>query len=370
MLTYGCICSGIGGASLAWMPLGMRPAFHAEINPFACAVLARRWPQVPNLGDITSRTFLRRARDCGRIDLLVGGTPCDSFSTTGKRKGLADPRGRLALRFVEIAHALEAEWIVWENVPGALSVNKGRFFSTFLGHLARGGYGFGWRVVCASVHGLPQKRRRLFLVGRSGGRCPTEVLLEPPGEGHPSAPPTVPQGQSSSPARGRPHQRVRFPSGRVAQVPFLEDLPGQMAPVPFHLHLTRTATIVKPAQVSPPLLAQGHEGGLPWTAFPLVVQTNPHALPSRKSRRAGESPPPEWSPGDLSLDVRRLTPEEEEILQGIPPGHTAISVRQGRSWKPASDQARYRAIGAALPIPVLAWIGRRILEVVRGEQST
>lgn len=185
-MRYGSVCSGIEAVSLAWEPLGMEPAWFAEVDPFCCAVLAHRWPHVPNLGDILAEDFLERARECGAIDILVGGTPCQSFSTAGKRGGLADHRGNLALRFLDIAEELSARWTVWENVPGVLSSGRGRDFGAVLGKMVQLRRGYVYRILDSLGYGVPQRRRRVFLVGHSGGICPREVLFEPEGEGRDS----------------------------------------------------------------------------------------------------------------------------------------------------------------------------------------
>lgn len=163
-MRYGSVCSGIEAATAAWHYLGWEPVFFSEIEPFPKAVLAHHYPLVPDLGD-----FTKIGADVGPIDLLVGGTPCQSFSVAGLRAGLDDDRGNLALEFIRLAQRLQPRWIVWENVPGVLSSNKGRDFGTFLGALAEVGYGFAYRVLDAQFFGVPQRRRRVFLVGHAGG---------------------------------------------------------------------------------------------------------------------------------------------------------------------------------------------------------
>ena len=204
-LRYGSVCSGIEAASQAWHPLGWEPVFFSEIEPFPCAVLAHRYGSnlpgevlaaggVPNLGDMTQ---FREWPDYA-IDLLVGGTPCQDYSVAGLRKGLAGDRGRLTLTFVEILRRYRPRWFIWENVPGVFSTNGGRDFARFLGDLSgqtvsvpNGGwknagivtgsggigaaYGLAWRVLdtqftrtCLFPFALPQRRRRVFVVGYLG----------------------------------------------------------------------------------------------------------------------------------------------------------------------------------------------------------
>src|SRR4051794_6678333 len=111
--TYGSLFSGVEAASLAFQPLGWRPRWFAEIDPFCRRVLRRNWPYVPNLGDVTSERFATAAAQHGAVDLIVGGSPCPSFSPAGRRRGLEDGRGRLALRFCEVVGELRPEWFIW-----------------------------------------------------------------------------------------------------------------------------------------------------------------------------------------------------------------------------------------------------------------
>ena len=181
-MIYGSVCSGIEAASVAWSGLGWEPRFFAEIETFASAVLRARFPSVPNLGD------LRAIRGhAGPIDLLVGGTPCQSFSVAGARAGLADPRGNLALEYLRLAERLRPRWLVWENVPGILSVNGGRDFGIFVGALGQLGYCCSYRILDAQYFGVAQRRRRLFVVGYFGDWRPSAaVLFEPESlSGHP-----------------------------------------------------------------------------------------------------------------------------------------------------------------------------------------
>ena len=174
-LRYLSVCSGIEAASVAWEPLGWEPAAFAEVEKFPSAVLAHHWPQVPNLGDMTRH----ESWNLGAIDLLVGGTPCQSFSVAGLRKGLRDPRGGLMLTFLEIAQRQRPRWIVWENVPGVLSSHGGRDFGAFLGALGALGYGWAYRVLDAQWFGVAQRRRRVFVVGCAGdGAAAATVLFE------------------------------------------------------------------------------------------------------------------------------------------------------------------------------------------------
>jgi len=174
-MKFGSVCSGIEAVSAAWEPLGWQSVFFSEIEPFPCSVLARHYPKTPNLGDMTK---FKEWPDAA-IDVLVGGTPCQSFSVAGLRKGLDDPRGNLMLTFGAIANRYRPTWLVWENVPGVLSSNGGKDFGTFLGMLAELGYGFAYRILDAQFFGVAQRRRRVFVVAHLGDwRAAAAVLFE------------------------------------------------------------------------------------------------------------------------------------------------------------------------------------------------
>src|SRR5690606_26789072 len=175
-MRYLSVCSGIEAATVAWQPLCWEPVAFSEIEAFPSAVLAHHYPNVPNLGDMTR---FKEWPDYGSIGLLVGGTPCQSFSVAGLRKGLDDPRGNLALTYLAIAERYRPRWLVWENVPGVLSSNGGRDFGAVLGGLGQLGYGWAYRVLDAQYFGVAQRRRRVFVVGHLGDwRAAAAVLFE------------------------------------------------------------------------------------------------------------------------------------------------------------------------------------------------
>ena len=183
-MRYLSVCSGIEAASVAWHHLGWKPVGFSEIEAFPSAVLAHRFPNVPNFGDMTRHAEWNLGP--GSVDLLVGGTPCQSFSVAGLRKGLSDSRGGLMLTYLEIARRLRPRWIVWENVPGVLSSGSGRDLGAFLGALGELGYGWAYRVLDAQwvrtqrhPRAVPQRRRRIFVVGCLGdATAAAQVLFE------------------------------------------------------------------------------------------------------------------------------------------------------------------------------------------------
>ncbi|HDX8810958.1 TPA: phage N-6-adenine-methyltransferase [Klebsiella oxytoca] len=209
-MIYGSICSGIEAATVAWEPLGWKAAWFSEIEAFPSAVLAERWPEVVNLGDMTKIAAAVHAGEVQAPDVMVGGTPCQAFSIAGLRNGLADARGQLTLSYVELANAIDDKRIergeeeaifVWENVPGVLTSHDNAF-GCFLAGLAgescelepSGGkwthsgcvYGpqraIAWIVKDAQYFGVAQRRKRVFVVASARkGFDPGQVLFESEG---------------------------------------------------------------------------------------------------------------------------------------------------------------------------------------------
>ena len=175
-MNYISLFSGIEAASVAWGPLGWNPVAFSEIEPFCCDLLAKRFPDVPNLGDVAGVDWTEYE---GSVDVVIGGSPCQAFSTAGRRLGLMDERGQLMLEFVRCVREAKPRWVIWENVPGVLSQDEGRAFGTLLGELEDCGYALAWRVLDAQFFGVPQRRRRVFLIGHPVPGCAAGVLFEP-----------------------------------------------------------------------------------------------------------------------------------------------------------------------------------------------
>ena len=174
-MRYISICSGIEAATVAWASLGWTPICFAEIDPFPCAVLAHHYPNIPNLGDISKIDWRPYA---GQADVVVGGTPCQSFSVAGKREGLDGASG-LVREYFRLLREVRPSWFVWENVPGALSSNNGEDFKFILRQWDDCGYHVAWRILDAQYFGVPQRRRRIFAVGHIGNwQSPAKVLFE------------------------------------------------------------------------------------------------------------------------------------------------------------------------------------------------
>jgi len=173
-MKYLSVCSGIEAATVAWHHMGWEPVGFSEIEKFPSEVLSHHYPNVTNFGDMTKYKEWKIEQPIG---LLVGGTPCQSFSVAGLRKGLEDPRGNLALIYCGILDRFRPKWFVWENVPGVLSSSGGRDFGSFLGAVAELGYGFAYRVLDAQYFGVAQRRRRVFVVGYLGDWRPAAKVL-------------------------------------------------------------------------------------------------------------------------------------------------------------------------------------------------
>jgi DNA (cytosine-5)-methyltransferase 1 len=364
-MIYGSVCSGIEAATVAWKPLGWEPAWFAEINPFCSRLLKHRYPEVHNHGDFTQLIPRYQEGEGAKLDLLVGGTPCQSFSIAGLRAGLSDPRGGLALSFVQLVAAARPRWVCWENVPGSLSADGGRAFASLVGGLQELGYGVAWRVLDAQYvrvdgfpRAVPQRRRRVFLVGHSSGdiRRPAAVLLEPEGV------------RGDHPPRRRTREEVAGASGRglEAGVPdvcgTLSDgahhgggLNGQDAfsgriipvqPVPYDL-----------LQVTHPLNAQSRSPGDPChclakenASSAAIVETYPIQDCREINKKqnglgidnAGDPAYTIDTTGAQGVShkmrVRRLTPLECERLMGFAPSEVRVSM--SACFDPASSAVR------------------------------
>ena len=302
-MRYLSVCSGIEAATVAWHPLGWKPVGFSEIESFPSTLLAHHYPGVPNYGDMIRHEEWPIEK--GSIDVLVGGTPCQSFSVAGLRQGLVDPRGNLALIYLRLLDRLRPKWFVWENVPGVLSSRQGRDFGSFLGGVAKLGYGFAYRVLDARYWGVAQRRRRVFVVGHlADWRRAASVLFE-----HESI--------------DRNFEAVRETKAQTtAEAPFVIDRAA------FNQGVN--------AQYQP--RAEQSE------IMSALVAKGPHAVATAPTYR-----------------VRRLTPTECERLQGFPDGYTDIIMpRKKGDAKPASDGSRYAALGNSMAVPVMRWIGERI----------
>lgn len=378
-MIYGSVCSGIEAATVAWHPLGWRPAFFSEIETFPRAVLAHHYPETPLHGDFTTI----QAGQYESIDLLVGGTPCQSFSVAGLRGGLDDDRGNLALEYLRLAQRLQPTWLVWENVPGVLSSGCGRDFGSILGGMAELGYGFAYRILDAQHFGVPQRRRRVFVVGYFGDWRPAAAVLferhslsghpAPRREARKDVAGTV---RASAARRGSVQDEcgdgglIAAPHAHVSPAIKARDSKGVSSDgdgdgailVPMVAHALRGNAFNASEDGTgrgTPLVQVAFNGRMDPVHGPVTGALDTDPLTQCVAIQAGalrKNP----ASGSLriakTMQVRRLTPTECERLQGFPDGWTDVPYR----GKPAADGPRYKALGNSMAVPCMAWIGLRI----------
>ncbi|WP_018692303.1 DNA cytosine methyltransferase [Algicola sagamiensis] len=322
-MRYLSLFSGVEAASLAWEPLGWQPVAFSEIEPFPCAVLAERWPSVPNLGDVTQITE-STIKKLGPVDIVVFGSPCQDLSICGRREGLNGQRSGLFRNAIQIIRWCRkhcgTRFALWENVPGGLSSNNGADFQEVIRLLSgaridfekwrNAGLAIGkeglveWRVLDAQFFGVPQQRRRVFAFAHFGDWSDREpVLFEST---------VLPRCVEA-----------REKNAKANSIPIGDD----------HAVESTNDRVIGTITTNSAYFA-GHD-----------VCTNLYV----------------YAPGD---DVRRLTPLELERAQGMPDHHTLIQYR----GKPATDEPRCKAIGNSIAVPVLKWVGKRI-EVATFMQS-
>ena len=367
-MRFGSVCSGIEAASVAWEPLGWTPAWFCEIDPFASALLAHRFPGVPNHGDFTALLNPTHAVHAEPIDVLVGGTPCQAFSVAGLRQGLADHRGSLTLEFLRLAQALRPKWIVWENVPGVLSQDGGRAFGAFLGGLENIGYGFAYRVLDAQYFGLAQRRKRVFVVGCAGAESSRAgaVLFEPEGVRRDSPPSQAPRQGSAGNAgglatlggggiahtlRGEGHDAGEDGTGRGTPLVACGPLPFDTTQITSRLNRSTP----RAGDIFHPPTAGEHPPAICYTGDNRVA--DPLSANEQKTySHEGSSFRLHNCVDQCIRGVRRLTPRECERLQGFPDNWTIVPYLKGES----RDSNRYRSLGNSMAVPVMRWIGERI----------
>jgi DNA (cytosine-5)-methyltransferase 1 len=365
------VCSGIEAVSVATANIGWEAVGFSEIEPLPCSVLAERFPHVPNFGNMENFDEW----NVPEFDILAGGRPCQSFSIAGLRGGLQDERGNLALVYCRILQKFRPKWFLWENVPGVLSSAGGRDFGSILGAMVELGYGIAYRVLDAQYFGVPQRRRRVFIVGCLGDwASAAEVLFEPNclrGDSTPSRKPkqevagTLSTGFGS---RGVDMDQIANGNCVVTSLtssPYADNVSSESK-----LIATSTGSIAH-------CLNAGGMGRQDYETETMVVY-NVHganssamtsngiaevAFPTRVSRSVDTTGLYASNQGGTvavgpTTGVRRLTPEECELLQGFPKGWTLVNHRS----KPAKDGPRYKAIGNSMAVPVIRWICKRIQE--------
>lgn len=378
-MRFGSVCSGIEAASVAWHPLGWKAAWLSEIEPFPSAVLAHHYPEVPNIGDMTTLPERIASGDVEAPDLLCGGTPCQAFSVAGQRNSLDDERGNLSLTFCEIANAIDTARngnskppaiIFWENVPGVLST-KDNAFGCFLAGLAgeneplipsgakwtNAGAVFGpkravaWRVLDAQYFGLAQRRRRVFVVASArDGFDPAAVLFEFEG-----------LRRNSAPRREARKDVTECAGTLTANGGGLNRPAGNGNELDFCVTVAKTFDFQSSSQygeapVAATLSARDFKSAKDLVAQPMVIHGTQDPCVSDIAFAQGRNNGGE-NVLQTGMSVRRLTPVECERLQGFPDGYTNIPWRKASE---APDGPRYKALGNSWAVPVVRWIGRRI----------
>ena len=443
-LTYGSVCSGIEAVSVAWDELNLKPIWFSEIEPFPCAVLAHHYPTIPNHGDMTTLPERILSGEIEAPDILVGGTPCQAFSVAGLRNSLNDERGNLTLVFVRILNAINTirrhyglpdAVVLWENVPGVLSTRDnafGCFLAALLGEskelVPTGGRWTGagivrsdqceiaWRILDAQYFGVPQRRRRVFLIAGNRNRRIAEILFERQGEaGHPAAGAEAWQNPAAAAPAGshwddptNPHPTLnQSGSGGIigqSNQEIFSQRGGGLIPVRMRGfgdyiqddtagtvkardHKDATDLIVVHGRQDPcssdkafTLDCQhsgntnivcingniigkdpnGTSGALSGGSENLLVSKIGATLSTGFSGRGVDSD--QICNGNCVINypkVRRLTPVECERLQGFPDNHTQIPWR-GKPAADCPDSLRYKAIGNSMAVPVMRWIGERV----------
>jgi len=362
-MNYLSVCSGIEAATVAWHHMGWKPVGFSEIEKFPSQVLAHHYPQVTNFGDMTK---YKEWKLDDSIGLLVGGTPCQSFSVAGLRKGLDDPRGNLALTYVGILDKFRPKWCVWENVPGVLSSGGGRDFGAFLGALGELGYGWAYRVLDAQNFGVAQRRRRVFVVGcLKGWESAAKVLFESE-----SLSGNIKQGRKKGESVAG-YVESSFGQYREDVIAGTTKASGGVLgggsetflTIPIHAQATQYAGggdnrnndgkgnglgIGKPGDPMNTLDTSSRHAVA--TSFNVNARPDEMKFLEEQSNTLTAS---QNSGLMQNMAVRRLTEVECERLQGFPDNYTNIKEN-------CPSGARYKALGNSMAVPVMRWIGKRI----------
>ena len=370
-MKYGSVCSGIEAATVAWHPLGWRPAWFSEIEPFPSAVLAHHFADVPNLGDMTMIASRILLGEIDAPDLLVGGTPCQAFSLAGLRNSLADARGNLSLRYVELADAIDhvrvargddPAVVVWENVPGVLSTDDNAF-GCFLAGLAgedeplqpagsrwsSAGAVYGparaiaWRTLDAQYFGLAQRRRRVFVVASARkGLDPAKVLFEWEGVRRDTPPIREAQEEIAAGTLRSTDGGIDLDHARAGHL--IPEVVGALCAD------SHPGSYAGQDAYSGRLIVSNAEGSI---GLPFITSSNIGKMSNNQA--------PLVARGSF---VRRLTPRECERLQGFPDDYTLIPWRN-KAPPDCPDSPRYKALGNSMATHVMRWIGKRIEEAMK-----
>lgn len=398
-LKYISIFSGIEAATVAWESLGWKPIAFSEIDKFPSQVLQERFPDVPNLGDITQIDWSDYA---GTVDIVVGGSPCQSFSIAGKREGLKGESG-LMFEYIRCVREVMPRYFIWENVPGALSSEKGEAFRQLLREMDELGYGLAWRILDSQFFGVPQRRRRLFLVGSLGNKRSSEILFEPEsvcwdykssrkkreelasnakrsvgissGECLAFAQNTIDVNAAAYTLKLR---HTGSPNKGGGEGPLVqEDISATLSTQQDQTLFQQVVCMADDnanAAIGNDMCGSLKVGG----SSPIVAElyenhpndsrvTGPHETCPTVSARygtGGGNTPIVRNENKNRVIVRKLTPKECERLQGFPDDWTLIPYK-GKPIDKCPDSPRYKALGNSMAVPVMRWIGQRLQQVDR-----
>ncbi len=356
-MRYMSLFSGCGGIDLALRQAGLACVAQSEIDRDASAVLRRHFPDVPNLGDVRGVD----GRRFSGIDLIAGGFPCQDVSVAGDRAGLACERSGLWREFQRVISEARPSWVLIENVPGLLSSASGRDFGRILTGLDELGYVGAWRVLDAQYWGIPQRRRRVFLVGCLGtlGADPGSVLFEPAGvRGNPQARRTERQTIAAAVTGSFGHHGRSTPRGDGSDNLIAGTIEAHHCP----RYDGDTETFI-PVPLASPVGSHNWRQDLDNDTYVVNLRGREGgAMPEMDSlasvRAASGGSTRSYPVGNFG--VRRLLPVECERLQGLPDGWTEWSVSEAGERVVLSDSARYRLIGNSVAVPVVAWIAERL----------
>lgn len=373
MPTFGSLFSGIGGMDLGLERAGWECRFQVEIDDWRRQVLTRHWPEVPKWKDVRgfgesavgdsadghqpSTDIGRREAGAGislRVDLICGGFPCQDLSVAGKRAGLGGERSGLFFEFARIAGELRPQWLLIENVPGLLSSNQGLDFAIVLDTLDELGYGVAWHILNSQYFGVPQRRRRVFIVGYLGGPCPPEILFESEGGGG------NPQTGGKA-GEGVAHALRSSPRG-----------------VDEH---TGTTYVAQPLTKNNSYDSAGKHGTGPINLIAQPLRSNrwggsdSHGDEGNVVIHGRSNKPREFS-GDphgggslgVKVDTASYALDQGSQYVGAPADADGVREATGLSGRldactRCPDGRRYAALGDAVTVPVAEWIGRRIMRL-------
>jgi DNA (cytosine-5)-methyltransferase 1 len=340
-MRVGSVFAGIGGFDLAFQRAGYLISWQIEIDRFCMRVLERRFPGVTRLTDVRKV----KGGDLSPVDLVCGGFPCQDVSVAGKRAGLDGRHSSLWWELHRLISELRPTWVVVENVCGLLSSRRGRDMGTVLRSLGDLGYWWAYRVLDAQWFGLPQRRKRVFIVGHLGDRfAPVEVLLEPEGRAGDSTPGGTKGQEVTGTAAGAPGG-CRESEHTIVYMPRVADT------VTAHYSKDH-ATAGKDSCVRNVVAGLVPGFYSPHTRFP-TLRGFGHGWQGRH-----------WDDAARAMLLRRLTPLECERLQGFPDGWTCLCEAMGNTATcTCPDSPRYRALGNAVAVPVVEWIAKRIVAV-------